>query len=46
MEQVNVLTKDYSERVFELLSELLHEDKEFQIMITVPSGRREKQSTS
>ena len=46
MEQVNVLTKDDNERVFELLSELLHEDKEFQIMITVPSGRREKQSTS
>lgn len=46
MEQVNVLTKDDSERVFELLSELLHEDKEFQIMITVPSGRRDKQSTS
>ena len=46
MEQVNVLTKDDSERVFELLSELLHEDKEFQIMITVPSGRREKQSTA
>lgn len=46
MEQVNVLTKDDNERVFELLSELLHEDKEFQIMITVPSGRRERQSTS
>ncbi len=46
MEQVNVLTRDENERVFELLSRLLHEDKEFQIMITVPSGRGEKQSTT
>ncbi len=46
MEQVNVLTRDENERVFELLSKLLHEDKEFQIMITVPSGRGEKQSTT
>jgi len=46
MEQVNVLTRDENERVFELLSKLLHEDKEFQIMITVPSGRRSGQSTT
>ena len=46
MEQVNVLTRDENERVFELLSKLLHEDKEFQIMITVPSGRRSEQSTT
>lgn len=46
MEQVNVLTRDENERVFELLSKLLHEDKEFQIMITVPSGRRSGQSTA
>ncbi len=38
MEQVNVLTKEDNEKVFKLLSELLHEDKEFQIMITVPSS--------
>ncbi len=46
MEQVNVLTKDDNEKVFELLSKLLHEDKEFQIMITVPSAREQKQITS
>lgn len=47
MEQVNVLTKDDNEKVFELLSKLLHEDKEFQIMITVPSSARgQKQNTS
>lgn len=46
MEQVNVLTKDDNEKVFELLSKLLHEDKEFQIMITVPSAREQKQNTS
>ena len=39
MEQVNVLTKEDNKKVFELLSELIHEDKEFQIMITVPSRR-------
>ena len=45
MEQVNVLTRDENERVFELLSKLLHEDKEFQIMITVPSGRSDQSTT-
>ena len=39
MEQVNVLTKEDNRKVFELLSELIHEDKEFQIMITVPSQK-------
>lgn len=41
MEQVNVITKDDSDRVFQILNELIHKDKEFQIMITIPSGHSE-----
>lgn len=45
MEQVNVITKEDNERVFELLSELIHKDKEFQIMITVPRSRPDTGTT-
>ncbi len=38
MEQLNLsMTRD-SEKVYKLLGELIHMDREFQIMITVPSG--------
>jgi len=37
MEQVNMnLTKD-NERIYKVINELIHQNKEFQIMITVPS---------
>ncbi len=38
MEQVNVITRDDNEKMFQMLSELINNDKEIQIMITVPSG--------
>ena len=38
MEQLNVMTQNDNERIFRILSDLLTHDKEFQIMITVPSG--------
>ena len=38
MEQMNLsMTKD-TEKVYKILGELIHMDREFQIMITVPSG--------
>lgn len=39
MEQLSMAAKD-NERVFQILSDLLHTDKEFQIMITVPSTEK------
>ncbi len=39
MEQVNVITRDDNEKMFQMLSELINNDKEIQIMITVPSKR-------
>lgn len=41
MEQMNVVTRDDNERMFQMLSDLINNDKEIQIMITVPSGRTE-----
>lgn len=43
MEQLNVMTAQDNESVFNMLKELLAKDKEFQIMITVPS--KEKDNT-
>lgn len=40
MEQLKVVTAQDNEKVFRFLSELLTKDKEFQIMITVPSGKQ------
>lgn len=37
MEQLNVITKDDNRRMFRMLEDLLTNNKEFQIMITVPS---------
>ena len=39
MEQMNVVTRDDNERMFQMLSDLINNDKEIQIMITVPSGK-------
>lgn len=41
MEQLNVMTTQDNERMFRILSDLITKDKEFQIMITVPSGRQQ-----
>lgn len=38
MEQLNLSTTRDTEKVYKILGELLHMDREFQIMITVPSG--------
>lgn len=38
MEQLNISATKDNERVYKILGDLLNADKEFQIMITVPSG--------
>ena len=46
MAQLSVAATKDNEQVFKLLSDLIHTNKEFQIMITVPSvGRREEPQT-
>lgn len=40
MEQLNLSTVKDPENVYKILGELIHTDREFQIMITVPSGIR------
>ena len=42
MEQLNVMTPQDNERMFKILSDLISKDKEFQIMITVPSKKAYK----
>lgn len=42
MEQVNFTATKDNEKVYQILENLMNTDKEFQIMITVPSGKREK----
>ncbi len=39
MEQLNITTTKDNDKVYKILGALLSTDKEFQIMITVPSGR-------
>ena len=41
MEQLNLSTVKDPERVYRILGELIHTDREFQIMITVPSAGRQ-----
>ena len=41
MEQLNLSTVKDPEKVYKILGELIHTDRAFQIMITVPSGNRE-----
>lgn len=40
MEQLNLVTAKENEQMFTILSDLLRTDKEFQIMITVPSSEK------
>lgn len=40
MEQLNLSTIEDTEKVYQILGELIHMDREFQIMITVPSGSK------
>ncbi len=42
MEQLNVMSTQDNGKVFDILSDLLDGDKEFQIMITVPGNRKER----
>lgn len=37
MQQLNVVTTQDNERMFKILTDLIHQDKEFQIVIKVPS---------
>ncbi len=41
MEQLNLTATKDNERVYKILGDLMNMDKEFQIMITVPSGHRD-----
>lgn len=43
MEQLNVLTTKDNEKLYKIIGQLMSTDKEFQIMITVPSGKKEMQ---
>ena len=40
MEQLNLSTTKDAEKVYKILGELIHTEREFQIMITEPSGRK------
>lgn len=40
MEQINLTTTKDTEKVYKILGDLMNMDREFQIMITVPSGRQ------
>ncbi|MDE7445746.1 MAG: sporulation transcription factor Spo0A [Lachnospiraceae bacterium] len=40
MEQLNLSTIEDTEKVYKILGELIHMNREFQIMITVPSGNK------
>lgn len=40
MEQLNLVLANDNEKVYKILDDLMNADKEFQIMITVPSGRK------
>ena len=42
MEQLNLMSTQDNVKVFDILSDLLEGDKEFQIMITVPGIKKEK----
>ncbi len=45
MEQLNFSTTKDNEKMYRMLNELMSADKEFQIMITVPSGQKNKIQT-
>ncbi len=41
MEQLNITTTKDNEKVYKILGDLINADKEFQIMITVPSSKKD-----
>ena len=41
MEQLRITAADDNEKVYRILGDLMNGDKEFQIMITVPGGKKE-----
>ena len=43
MEQLNIAATKDNERIYKILGDLMNGDKEFQIMITVPSGKNVSQ---
>lgn len=46
MEQLNLTTTKDAEKVYKILGDLIHMEREFQIMITVPSVNTEKKMDS
>ena len=45
MEKLNITTTKDNEKVYKILGDLMNANKEFQIMITVPSTKNAKEST-
>ena len=41
MEQLNITTTKDNDKVYKILGDLMNGDKEFQIMITVPSSKND-----
>ena len=41
MEQLNITTTKDNDKVYKILGDLMNADKEFQIMVTVPSTKRD-----
>ncbi len=46
MEQLSVTTMKEKEQVYQILDDLLHKNREFQIIITVPSGKMSEEAES
>lgn len=46
MEQLNVMTTQDNEKMFRIINDLITKDKEFQIMITVPSKEQMRQKAT
>ena len=42
MEQLSIMATKDNDKIYKILGDLMNGDKEFQIMITVPSGKPEK----
>ncbi len=45
MEQLNLVSTKDNREVYKILNDLMNQDKEFQIMITVPSAEKNKNTT-
>lgn len=45
MEQLNLVSTKDNREVYRILNDLMNQDKEFQIMITVPSAEKQKSTT-